>query len=146
MNAWSRASTFDWRKVAASESVRATSTVLAPRMSHCRRAAMSRSQCSCIGTSTLPPMCPHFFVPCAWSSKCTPAAPRSTIIFVSFITAVSPPWPVSPSAMMGVRKSGRAACSASPAPPRTSASHVRRSWCCSARKSWSTLFGTVSIG
>ena len=30
-------------------------------------------------------------------------APASTIIFVSFITAVSPPCPVSPSATIGVR-------------------------------------------
>lgn len=35
-------------------------------------------------------MCPHFLVPAAWSSMCTPAAPASTIILVNFITAVKP--------------------------------------------------------
>lgn len=32
-------------------------------MSACSLAATSLSQCSCIETNTLPPMCPHFFVP-----------------------------------------------------------------------------------
>jgi hypothetical protein len=34
---------------------------------------------SCVGTSTLPPMWPHFFTLASWSSKCTPAAPASII-------------------------------------------------------------------
>ena len=37
----------------------------------------------------------------AWSSKWMPAAPASIIILVSFITAVRPPCPVSPSATIG---------------------------------------------
>ena len=46
---------------------------------------------------------PHFLVPGAWSSKWMPAAPASMNILVSFMTAVRPPWPVSPSATIGVR-------------------------------------------
>mmetsp|Transcript_9999 Transcript_9999/g.33960 ORF Transcript_9999/g.33960 Transcript_9999/m.33960 type:complete len:235 (-) Transcript_9999:486-1190(-) len=142
MKGWSRGSMLDARRLAASASVRATTRVEVPIMSHWSRAATRRSACSCAGTSTLPPMWPHFLVPWAWSSKCTPAAPRSTNIFMSFIVAVMPPWPVSPSATIGVRKSGRS----SGVPLRTAASQVRRSWCWRARKSWSTLFGTVSLG
>lgn len=89
--------------VAASESVRATSTSSAAMMSACARHATSRLTCSRTGTITLPPMCPHFFVPGAWSSTWMPAAPRSMKSLVSFIVAVKPPWPVSASATMGRR-------------------------------------------
>mmetsp|Transcript_11096 Transcript_11096/g.25583 ORF Transcript_11096/g.25583 Transcript_11096/m.25583 type:complete len:214 (-) Transcript_11096:513-1154(-) len=125
MNAWSRSSTLEERNVAASASVRATISVDVPITSACSRAATRRSQCSCAGTRTLPPMCPHFLVPGAWSSKWIPAAPASIIIFVNFITAVRPPCPVSPSATMGVRKSGRGSSSV---PDATAACHALRSW------------------
>ena len=36
-----------------------------------------------VGTSTLPPMWPHFFSEASWSSKCTPAAPASIMAFIS---------------------------------------------------------------
>mmetsp|Transcript_20177 Transcript_20177/g.64461 ORF Transcript_20177/g.64461 Transcript_20177/m.64461 type:complete len:238 (+) Transcript_20177:722-1435(+) len=142
MKAWSRGSMLDEMKVAASASVRAMMRVGVPRMSACSRAALSRSACSCVGTSTLPPMWPHFLVPGDWSSKWIPAAPASTNILVSFMTAVRPPWPVSPSATMGVIMSGTCGLADS----RHSSSHSLRSWCCIARKSWSHLLGTVSIG
>mmetsp|Transcript_28889 Transcript_28889/g.49351 ORF Transcript_28889/g.49351 Transcript_28889/m.49351 type:complete len:208 (+) Transcript_28889:1034-1657(+) len=125
MKAWSRGSMLLVRNVAASASVRAITRVEVPRMSACSRAATSRSTCSCAGTRTLPAMCPHFLVPGAWSSKWMPAAPDWIIIFVSFITAVRPPWPVSPSATIGHRKSGRASLCV---PLRTAASHDLRSW------------------
>ena len=35
--------------------------------------------CCDVGTSTLPPMWPHFFSLASWSSQCTPAAPASII-------------------------------------------------------------------
>lgn len=124
--------------------MRAMMRVSAPITSACSLAATRRSMCSCMETSTLPPMCPHFLVPGFWSSRWMPAAPRSMNSFVSFITAVTPlphhithatdhvitstftfnnptchtrttrrergegpahPWPVSASAMMGLRKS-----------------------------------------
>ena len=44
-------------------SVRAMMRVDEPMTSHWRRAALRRSACSRIGTKTLPPMWPHFFVP-----------------------------------------------------------------------------------
>ena len=39
----------------------------------------------------MPPMWPHFLAPWRWSSKWIPAAPASTMAFVSLITAVIPP-------------------------------------------------------
>lgn len=74
-----------------------------PIMSACARMATRRLMCSLMGTRTLPAMCPHFLVPGAWSSMWMPAAPFSMNSFVSFMTAVRPPWPVSASAMMGRR-------------------------------------------
>jgi hypothetical protein len=62
-----------------------------PMMSAWARIATSRLMCSLMGTSTLPAMCPHFFVPGAWSSMWMPAAPFSTKSFVSFMIAVRPP-------------------------------------------------------
>ncbi|CPU67000.1 Uncharacterised protein [Mycobacteroides abscessus] len=35
--------------------------------------------CWLVGTSTLPPRCPHFFSDASWSSQCTPAAPAAII-------------------------------------------------------------------
>lgn len=42
-----------------------------------RRAAVSFCTNSQVGTSTFPPMCPHFLADASWSSKCTAAAPAS---------------------------------------------------------------------
>ena len=39
------------------------------------RAATSFCTASVVGTSTLPPMWPHFLTEASWSSKCTPPAP-----------------------------------------------------------------------
>src|SRR5580658_9415491 len=49
--------------------VRATSTVGTLHTSAARRAAISLLMASCVGTSTLPPMWPHFLAEESWSSK-----------------------------------------------------------------------------
>src|SRR4030095_2565196 len=67
---------------AASASVRASSTVGPPITSAARRAAISFCTASCVGTSTLPPMWPHFFTEASWSSQCPPAAPASIIVLI----------------------------------------------------------------
>ena len=54
-----------------------------------------------VGTSTLPPMWPHFFSDASWSSKCTPAAPASIIAFISSNALSGPPKPASASATIG---------------------------------------------
>lgn len=116
MNPWSRSSMLVVSSVAASESVLATTRFSTPITSYCSRIATNlrrnaryerinvlqrrrtkarrrtnRLMCSAIGTNTFPAMCPHFFVPGAWSSMWIPAAPASTNNFVNFIVAVSPP-------------------------------------------------------
>jgi hypothetical protein len=83
MKAWSRSSTSLVSSLALSASVRATSSVGTSITSAARRAATSvRMNCD-VGTSTLPPMWPHFFSDASWSSKCTPAAPASIMAFIS---------------------------------------------------------------
>ena len=64
-------------------SVRAMRIVGTPQTSAARRAAVSFSMNSRVGTTTLPPRWPHFFADESWSSKCTPAAPASIIAFIS---------------------------------------------------------------
>ncbi|CKV70230.1 Uncharacterised protein [Mycobacterium tuberculosis] len=56
-------------RFAASASVRASTMVGTPITSAAKRAEISFSQASCVGTSTLPPMWPHFFTAASWSSK-----------------------------------------------------------------------------
>ena len=68
---------------AASASVRATISVGTPDTSAASRAATRLRIAHEVGSSTLPPMCPHFFSDASWSSRCTPAAPASIIAFVS---------------------------------------------------------------
>ena len=64
----SRSSTSLVSSVAASASVRANSTVGTSSTSAASRAATSvRTNCA-VGTSTLPPRCPHFFSDASWSS------------------------------------------------------------------------------
>ena len=53
--------------------------------------ATNRFTCSLMGTNTFPAICPHFFVPGAWSSMWIPAAPFSMKSLVSFMMAVRPP-------------------------------------------------------
>jgi len=69
--------------LAASASVRARTIVGTPSTSAARRAATSFWIASWVGTSTLPPMWPHFFTAASWSSKCTPAAPATIMFFIS---------------------------------------------------------------
>ena len=64
---------------------------------------MSFSTASRVGTSTLPPMWPHFFTAASWSSKCTPAAPASIIAFISSNALSTPPNPASASATIGAK-------------------------------------------
>jgi hypothetical protein len=54
-----------------------------------------------VGTSTLPPMWPHFLTEASWSSKCTPAAPARIIAFISSWAFSTPPKPASASPTMG---------------------------------------------
>ena len=61
---------------AASASVRASTIVGTPMTSAASARRRASGSASCVGTSTLPPMWPHFFTDASWSSKCTPAAPR----------------------------------------------------------------------
>ena len=70
-NCWSRSSMSLVSSVAASESVRATTSVGVPETSAARRAAFSVRTCWLVGTSTLPPMWPHFFSEASWSSRWT---------------------------------------------------------------------------
>ena len=87
--------------VALSASVRAIRIVGTPIMSAASRAACSVRTCCEVGTSTLPPMCPHFFSAASWSSKCTPAAPASIMFFISSKAWIGPPKPASASATIG---------------------------------------------
>ncbi len=66
---------------------------------------MSFCTASCVGTSTLPPMWPHFLTEASWSSKCTPAAPASIIAFISSKAFSTPPKPASASATIGANQS-----------------------------------------
>ncbi len=50
-------------------------------------------------------MCPHFLTDASWSSKWTPAAPASTIAFISSNAFSTPPNPASASATIGAKKS-----------------------------------------
>ncbi len=88
---------------AASASVRAITSVGTPITSAARRAATSFATASRVGTSTLPPMWPHFFTDASWSSKCTPAAPASIIDFISSNALSTPPKPASASATIGAK-------------------------------------------
>jgi hypothetical protein len=85
-------------------SVRATTSVGTPHTSAARRAATSFSTASRTGTSTLPPMCPHFLADESWSSKCTPAAPAEIISFISSKALRDPPNPASASATIGANQ------------------------------------------
>ena len=105
MNGRSRSSTSVVSSLAPSASVRATSTVGTLQTSAARRAATSLLIASCVGTSTLPPMWPHFFAEDSWSSKCTPAAPASIICFISSKAFSTPPKPASASATIGFSQS-----------------------------------------
>ena len=58
--AWSRGSTSLVRRLAPSESVRATTREGTPATSAARRAATRVWMCCGVGMRTLPPMCPHF--------------------------------------------------------------------------------------
>ena len=90
---------------AASASVRAITSVGVPITSAARRAATSFATASRVGTSTLPPMWPHFLTDASWSSKWTPAAPASIIDFISSKAFSTPPKPASASATIGAKKS-----------------------------------------
>lgn len=68
-NGLSLSSMSDVMRSAASASVRATRTVGVPITSAASRAADSFATASRVGTSTLPPMWPHFFTDASWSSK-----------------------------------------------------------------------------
>ena len=85
-------------------SVRATSTVGTPTTSAARRAAISFCTNSEIGTTTFPPICPHFFADESWSSKCTAAAPASIMPFISSKAFSGPPNPASASATIGANQ------------------------------------------
>src|SRR3954470_8164789 len=61
MNSWSRSSASEISMSAASASVRAMMTVGTPETSAASRAATRLRMCQLVGSSTLPPMCPHFF-------------------------------------------------------------------------------------
>ena len=101
----SLSSTSDVTRSAASASVRASRIVGTPMQSAASRAAISFSTASRVGTSTLPPMWPHFLTDASWSSKCTPAAPASIIAFISSNAFSTPPKPASASATIGAKKS-----------------------------------------
>jgi hypothetical protein len=101
MNGRSTSSTSLVSRVADSASVRATSIVGTPRTSAARRAALRVLMNCDVGTSTLPPRCPHFFSLASWSSKWTPAAPLSISAFMSSNAFSAPPKPASASATTG---------------------------------------------
>ena len=67
-----------------------------------RAALRARRNCE-VGTSTLPPMCPHFFSLASWSSKWTPAAPASIMAFMISNALSGPPKPASASATIGAK-------------------------------------------
>ena len=94
-----------WRddRAAAFASVRAMTRVGVPQTSAARRAAVSFSTASRVGTSTVPPMWPHFLTEASWSSKCTPAAPASIMDFISSKAFSTPPKPASALATMGAK-------------------------------------------
>ena len=79
----------------------ATITVGTSSTSAASRAAFSIRMCCAVGTSTFPPMWPHFFSAASWSSKWTPAAPASIIALVSSNAWIGPPNPASASATIG---------------------------------------------
>ena len=87
--------------MAASASVRATTSVGTPATSAASRAAVSVRMCCLIGMSTLPPRWPHFFSLASWSSQCTPAAPAAIIALISSYALSGPPKPASASATIG---------------------------------------------
>ena len=101
----SLSSTSEVTRSAASASVRASRIVGTPMQSAASRAAISFSTASRVGTSTLPPMWPHFLTDASWSSKWTPAAPASIIAFMSSNAFSTPPKPASASATIGAKKS-----------------------------------------
>jgi hypothetical protein len=74
-----------------------------PQTSAAKRAAISFWTASCVGTSTLPPMWPHFLTEASWSSQCTPAAPARIIAFISSKAFSTPPKPASASATIGAK-------------------------------------------
>lgn len=82
-------------------SVRAITSVGTPSTSAARRAEASFCSNSRMGTSTLPPMWPHFLAEESWSSKWTPAAPARIIDFMSSWALSGPPNPASASATIG---------------------------------------------
>jgi hypothetical protein len=100
-NSWSRSSTSLVISVALSASVRATRIVGTSHTSAASRAAVSVRTNWLVGTSTLPPRCPHFFSDASWSSKWTPAAPASTNALISSKALRGPPNPASASATIG---------------------------------------------
>ena len=104
-NGLSLSSMSEVTRSAASASVRASTIVGTPMQSAASRAAISFSTASRVGTSTLPPMWPHFFTDASWSSKWTPAAPASIIAFISSNAFSTPPNPASASATIGAKKS-----------------------------------------
>ena len=75
--------------------------VSVPMTSAASLAALSVARCWEVGTSTLPPMWPHFLAELSWSSKWTPAAPASIMAFMSSNALSGPPKPASASATMG---------------------------------------------
>ena len=90
--------------MALSASVRATRSVGTSHTSAASRAA-TRVRMNCaVGTSTFPPMWPHFFSEASWSSKWTPAAPASISAFISSKALSGPPNPASASATMGANQ------------------------------------------
>ena len=93
------------KSVAASESVLATTIEGTFITSAANRAAVSVRICCWVGTSTFPPICPHFFSLASWSSQCTPAAPASIIDFMSSKALSGPPKPASASATIGTSHS-----------------------------------------
>jgi hypothetical protein len=101
----SRSSTSLVSRVAASESVRAMMIVGTSATSEARRAAFRVRMCWLVGTSTLPPMWPHFFSLASWSSQCTPAAPAAIIWCMSSYALSGPPKPASASATTGANQS-----------------------------------------
>ena len=90
---------------AALASVRASRIVGTPITSAASRAAVRFLTAVCVGTSTLPPMWPHFLAEDNWSSKCTPAAPASISCFISSKAFSTPPKPASASATIGLSQS-----------------------------------------
>ena len=66
--AWSPGSMSLVIRLALRASVRATSTVSTPITSAANRAALRVATCCDVGTSTFPPMWPHFLAELSWSS------------------------------------------------------------------------------